>query len=97
MDLLFKEYASPFSLLDEVIKNGRFCDFLDTFDEQRLERSIWEYYLHKIGMWDDISFDDFRKKILNGNPLGRPMTKPSNELIEKTIRHSFDIMNDFEI
>lgn len=97
MDLLFKEYASPFSLLDEIIRNNRFCEFLDTFDEQRMERSIWEYYLHKIGMWDDISFDDFRNNILKGNPLGRPVERPSDEVLGNTIKHSYNMMKDFEI
>lgn len=94
MDLLFSEYASPFVLLDSVISAGRFNDFIDTFQKQREERQMWEFYINKLPPWDDRSFDDFRKGIKKDDP---EIERPSDEQLEATIKESFDMLNNFDM
>lgn len=94
MDLLFKEYASPFVLLDSVIPAGRFNDFLDTFEAQREERQLWDFYINKLPPWDDRSFDDFRKTIKEGTQ--KKIERPSDEQLETTIKNSYEMLNNFE-
>ena len=48
MDLLFRRYASPFLLLDEVIKNNRLSEFVAEVMKSENERQTWEFYLHKV-------------------------------------------------
>ena len=95
MDLLFKEYASPFVLLDEVISSGKFCDFLDTFEDQRQERQLWEYYIHKLPPWNNQSFDEFKRTIKVGKRT--KIERPSDEQLEATVKGLFDMLNNFEI
>jgi len=52
MDLLFKRYASPFLLLDEMICSCRFLNFLYEFmeihNEEKEEQTLWEFYIHRV-------------------------------------------------
>lgn len=97
MDLLFKEYASPFVLLDEVISAGQFNDFLDTFEEQREERQMWEFYIHKLPPWDERTFEKFKHDIHFGSKKKVKIERPSDEQLEATVRNSFEMLNGFEI
>lgn len=94
MDLLFREYASPFVLLDSVISAGRFDDFLDTFEAKREERQLWEFYIHKLPPWDDRSFDQFRQDI-HYKGERKKIERPSDEQLEATVKESFEMLNDF--
>lgn len=96
MDLLFTRYASPFLLLDGYISSGCFSDFVDKFTEFKNESLEWEYYLHKLGAWDERTFDEFRRDIHHGRPNTK-IERPSDEQIETTISESYDIINNFEI
>lgn len=66
MDLLFKRYASPFLLLDEFIKIGRFSQFvtelLNAENTEKDEKALWEYYLVRV--WDG-SFNSFKEQLEN--------------------------------
>lgn len=95
MDLLFKEYASPFVLLDEVISAGMFTEFLKTFEEQRTERQLWEYYINKIPAWDERSFDQFKKDITGGKV--QEIERPSDEHLGTVVKDSFDMIKDFRL
>lgn len=95
MDLLFKEYASPFVLLDEVISAGQFCDFLETFEEQREERQTWEFYIHKLPPWDERTFEQFKSDLKLGSR--KKIERPSDEQLETTVRDSFTMLNTFKI
>lgn len=94
MDLLFREYASPFLLLDEVIKNGMLNNFLDTFSEKQEEKTRWDLFIHKLGAFDERTWDEFNRDLDRGKP--REINKPSKENLEATVKHSFDMMNHFE-
>lgn len=65
MDLIHKRYASPFPLLDSLIENRQFDEYvqflLNKEAEDKNDRMLWEYYLHKVF---DRSFDEFKKDTL---------------------------------
>ena len=86
MDLLFVIYASPFVLLDGLILTNSLNNFVDDFfdfiNEERKEKSEWEFFLHKVY---DQSWSDFVKEIEqseNQKPvdLGATIVKSKNML-----------------
>ena len=52
MDLLFKRYASPFILLDNLILISSSSSFIDDLfkfiNEEKGEQTNWEFFLHKV-------------------------------------------------
>ena len=66
MDLLHQRYASPFSFMDGMILSGRFSEFVvelvQTYNEEHKERTMWEFYLHKVNN-PEVSFKDFLDEI----------------------------------
>lgn len=48
MDLLFKRYASPFLIMDEMIKNHQMQQFIESLIKKENEQIKWEMWLHKI-------------------------------------------------
>ena len=95
MDLLFREYASPFSLLDAVIASGRFTEWIDQFLEGHKEKIQWEHWLHKIfeQTWSDY-LEEYKNQEKTQIDL---MTTVSWEMsdIETTIQNSYDMMQNF--
>ncbi len=88
MDLLFKRYASPFLLVDQMLLTGQFSTFVtEIFDFDSDER-LWNIFLHKV---EGQSFNEWKASI--GQESKQGMTK--NE-IETTINDSFNILNGFE-
>ena len=88
MDLLFKRYASPFLLVDQMLQTGQFSTFVtELFDFDSDER-LWNIFLHKV---EGQSFNEWTASL--GQESNQKMTK--NE-IETTINDSFDILNGFE-
>ena len=88
MDLLFKRYASPFLLVDQMLLTGKFSTFVtEIFDFDSDER-LWNIFLHKV---EGQSFNEWKASL--GQESNQKMTK--NE-IETTINDSFDILNGFE-
>lgn len=86
MDLLFKRYASPFSLLDQMIMGEQFFNFVnDLFDFAEDER-LWDYYLHKIS---GQSFTEFKNSLKERNEVVSPIN------VETTINDSYDILQNF--
>ena len=88
MDLLFKRYASPFSLLDGYIQTSRMCEFIHAFGKQSVEDDKWEYFLHKV--WDK-SYTAFCATLQTSQDL-REMSKDD---IETTYRESMNILGNF--
>lgn len=60
MDLLFRRYASPFILIDNLIATSGLCDFIKKLDEIVTEERNWEFFLHKIY---DKSWDEFKESL----------------------------------
>lgn len=88
MDLLFKRYASPFLLVDQMLLTGQFSEFVTELFEYDTDDRLWNIFLHKI---EGQSFNDWKASLGQGQDL--MMTK--NE-IETTVNDSFDILNGFE-
>ena len=88
MDLLFKKYADPFSLLDGYIRTSRMCDFIHAFIEQKQEDDRWEYFIHKV--WDK-SYSDFCASLQTSQEL----QEMSGEDLEATIKKSMNILGNF--
>lgn len=88
MDLLFKRYASPFSLLDGYIQTGRFCEFINEFYRQKVESDRWEYYLHKV--WDK-SYTEFCETL----QVSQDLQTMSETAMETTIQESMNILGNF--
>lgn len=88
MDLLFRRYASPFLLLDEVIRNKRLSEFVTEVMKSENERQTWEFYLHKVF---DKSYLDFKDSL--GTVEG---TVPPEADLEATVKSSENILNNFK-
>ena len=89
MDLLFKRYASPFLLIDQLIlTNGldKFIDDLFKFmAEEKQEQTKWEFFLHKIY---DKSWKEFCNEI--------EVSNVENDVdIVETLNNSKNILNNF--
>jgi hypothetical protein len=88
MDLLFKRYADPFSLLNGYIQTSRFCEFINDFCERKIEDERWEYFLHKV--WDK-SFTEFCEAL----QVTQDQQCMSDEDMEATVKKSMDILGNF--
>ena len=93
MDLLFKRYANPFSFVNEMIKSGRFqefvVEFVNTINKEKEEKQNWEFFLHKV--WQG-TYQDFTSDMEN-NKKDLTMTK---QTIETTVNNSMNILNNFK-
>ena len=99
MDLLFKRYASPFLFIEEMIQAGSFSDFVEDFiltinreirdqNEEKKMRFHWELWLHRVF---DKSFADYMKEI----EISEEHQNLSERVIETTLQHTSDILNNF--
>lgn len=86
MDLLFKRYASPFVLIDQMIVIGQFADFIKELQEMDGEDSLWDFYLHKV---DGKTFNEFKNETIIQN------TEVTQEDLETTVDNSFEILQGF--
>ena len=88
MDLLFKRYADPFSLMNGYIQTSRFCEFIHNFVKQKAEDDKWEFFLHKV--WDK-TFPEFCESLQTSQDL----QEMSDDDIEATIKQSMNILGNF--
>lgn len=88
MDLLFRRYADPFSLVDGYIQTGRFCEFIGAFFAQKHEDDRWEFFLHKV--WDK-SYKEFCEEMQTTQDL----QAMSSATIEATVKKSMNILGNF--
>lgn len=90
MDLLFKRYASPFSLLDEYIASCRMCEFIDKLleirNQENEDNTLWEFYLHKVF---DKSYSQFISEAKN-----EPLHNGAIDF-ETTIQDSCNLLSNF--
>lgn len=89
MDLLFKRYASPFILVDQMILTGHFAEFVAKLVELDADEELWQFYLAKV---EGQSFNDW-KATLGGNQAKSTM---SDDEIKATVKSSYSILNGFE-
>lgn len=89
MDLLFKRYASPFILLDNLILAGRLDEFVLEFFKLQSDDKTWEFFLHKVF---DKSYVEFRNDI----ETTAKNESMSNEQIETTVKEAQNILKNFK-
>lgn len=88
MDLLFKRYANPFLLFDNMITTGRFLEFILELIDIQNDEKIHDVWIHKVF---DKSFDDFKKLVFESKEIA----DVDNQNVETTIKESFEILNNF--
>ena len=91
MDLVFREYSSPFSLLDEIISNGMLNDWIDRFLKSHKESLQWEVWINKIHeqSWADyLAESEANEDLVNASWGDRE--------IEATISDNFEMMQNFK-
>jgi len=86
MDLLFKRYASPFSLIDQMIMAEQFSEFINDVLDFAEDERLWDYYLHKV---NGQSFEEFKSSVKEQQKVVTPTD------IETTINDSYDILQGF--
>lgn len=59
MDLIFKRYSSPFFIIDTLIANCQFYEFINTLIDTVNEEKIYELWLHKVYT---LEYNDFRSQ-----------------------------------
>lgn len=84
MDLLFRRYASPFSLLNSMIDYRSLSEFVTTLWNEYNDELLWDMYLHTTM---EESFDDFRH---------RAVQHENEEDSKTTIAESKNILNGFK-
>ncbi|MFA9375595.1 MAG: hypothetical protein ACERKZ_02460 [Lachnotalea sp.] len=94
MDLVYKKYASPFSLLDNLIVNEQFNEWVEHFSnksaKEKDDKMLWEFFLHKV---HDKSFTDWKAEMKGeSSPEHGAMEEAEKE---KIIADSRSILNGF--
>ena len=86
MDLLFTRYASPFVLLDGLLLTNSLNNFVNDFfnivNEERKEKSQWEFFLHKVydKSWNEFVNDIETSENQTPVDLGDTLVKSKNML-----------------
>ena len=88
MDLLFKRYASPFVLLDNLILTSSsyafINDLLKFINEEKEEQIRWEFFLHKVfdKSWKEFCDELIAQESINDEKidLGATVKKSKNML-----------------
>ena len=88
MDLIFKRYANPFLLFDNLIATGRFLEFILEFIDIRNEEKIYDYWLRKVF---NKGLEEFKKQVMENNEIA----DLDNQNVETTINESMNILNNF--
>ncbi len=95
MDLLSKRYASPFSLLDNLIQAEQFNEWVEYFLNKQAQedndKKMWEFFLHKVF---DKSFDEWEKEAKTGQ-ASNIVGVMDEAKKEETIKRSEGILNGF--
>lgn len=68
-----------------MIQTGRLSEFVAEFIRMDNEKTIWEYFLHKVY---DKSYDDFKRSIM-------PRQKPTQADIKTTVNDAKSILDGF--
>lgn len=92
MDLLSRRYASPFFVVDEMLSQGRFfefvCEINKIADEEETKKKLWDIWIHRVF---DKSFDEWKQQIESRMTAEQETTQN----IEATVKNSKDILCGF--
>lgn len=96
MDLLSKRYASPFSLLDNLIHAEQFNEWVEYFLNKQAQedddKKMWEFFLHKV---HDKSFEEWKSEVKAGVSSGSEKDAIDEAKKEEIIKRSENILNGF--
>lgn len=84
--------GNPTFLLDNLIATNQFSTWIDAREDRKNEQRMWEMYLHKLGAWDNRTFNEFRSDMMKNQ---KTIVKASDEQLKATVKSSLDILNDF--
>jgi len=87
--------GNPSLLIDGLISSGQFNSWVDAHEENKGEKLLWDMYLHKLGPWDERSFNDFKNDLIGDT--SQSVGAPSDEQLSATIDLSYEILSNFEI
>ena len=93
MDLVFKRYSSPFLLLDNLIENGKFLEFIAELLNDYQEEQLYEFWLHKVL---DKSYEEFKKDIKEEKERHEAPEELNDERVAEIIQESYEIINNFK-
>ena len=92
--MLFKRYACPFPMLDEMISTYRFLDFISylikTVNRENKEKVQWDFFLHKVC---DKSYGEFVEGLGLEIHESHPKTEVESSNLETTIKETIKIFN----
>lgn len=95
--MLFKRYANPMPLVDGMIRTHRFTEFVDEFitatNKDTEDQTLWELWLHKIYDKDYGAFLQMAKP--DAATSAHRKAQPTKEDLEKIVKSSMLILNDF--
>ena len=91
--MLFRRYASPLPLLDQMIKTRRLSEFVNEFvkihNEELEDRTQWEFFLHKVF---DKTWAQFQEAIKGVSESEKTI---SDEELKSTVTASAEILKGF--
>ena len=86
MDSLAKRYASPFIVLDEMIRQGRLLEFVLELWKIEDEEKVWDVWIHRVY---DKGYEEF-KETLKARTRG-----VSESELEATVTNSKQLLDGF--
>ena len=89
--MVYHRYSNPITLLDSLIENRMFSDYINTLNEKVIFDFEFDVWLHKV---EDKSFNDWRNEI-HSNVEARNVSIDKDEL-KTTVLKSSNILNSFE-
>ena len=92
--MLFKRYANPMIILEQMIRTQRFSEFINEFvriqNEELEDRTQWEFWLHRVF---DKTWAQFLEAVEGNSSVVE--NKPTQDELEQTVRESKKIFSDF--
>lgn len=81
--------------MDGFIRMMCFREWTEFFVEKYDMDTKWEYYLHRVPQWSDMSFNDFLAKFYSVPDAGKEEPAVSEEKLEATVKDSRNILDGF--
>ncbi|WP_200266030.1 hypothetical protein [Clostridium yunnanense] len=85
-DLLFKRYANVNELLETFNDFGDLRDYLLSLLDKSMDEEMYEYYIHK-SILSDITYQDFKDKIINQINASQMTAKDVDEIMEDAFKY----------
>ena len=83
MDLVFQRYSSPFLLIDSMIEQCQFSQFVNKLVEKINRDSIYDVWLHRVF---NKSFNDYYQEVMD-------RMNPQEVDVTSAIKESMDVLN----